>query len=515
LFDFSPIMLRTLHASSTMLVLCLVTVGATSGVAQRRMPGATRGEEITTKAPRAVFDILQFQGSSVDSTRVDVYIAVPYASLDFLYAGDKYVADYSVGVQITVDDVMLLDHYESFTVLEMADEHRDRIARGASQGRADAQQISFLMTPAKNCLLHLSIRDLSSRSQYDTSITLHVKSFTAAIPTMSDLLLYRDRNGMNIIPSIGPDVSELVADINDHSSEGEHSGIGRIAGETREGGIFAALYNMPPDSTLGVVTEIIEPKKDPSDTERIIPTRVTSVLHTTHTNGVGLMAPAAIPEMPLFIPLQFDELWSGHYTLTTYVLPAASDTGIADPALLAQRALAWSERGILVRIARGIPASVTDLDQAIAQLRFIATGAEWDSLSNAQTPKEKHNAIVEFWNQKLLAAKLQNGNIDDASRASSAMRGPMDVFYARVEYANAHFSTSFQPGWKSDRGHVYLALGAPDAIDTHSSESMQRPYEVWDYSGLGARYTFVDAYLLGDYRLEGAFPAPGTFIWDR
>jgi GWxTD domain-containing protein len=196
------------------------------------------------------------------------------------------------------------------------------------------------------------------------------------------------------------------------------------------------------------------------------------------------------------------------------VLPASSDTSITDPAMLAQRALAWSERKIFVRIARGIPASVTDLDQAIAQLRFIATGAEWDSLSNAQTPKEKHNAVVEFWNQKLLAAKVQSENRIDHDAFSNASR-PMGVFYARVEYANAHFGTSFQPGWKSDRGRVYLALGAPDAIDSHTSESMQRPYEVWEYSGLGARYTFVDEYMLGDYRLQGAFPAPGTFIWDR
>ena len=51
---------------------------------------------------------------------------------------------------------------------------------------------------------------------------------------------------------------------------------------------------------------------------------------------------------------------------------------------------------------------------------------------------------------------------------------PMEVFYSRVEYANTHFGTG-QQAWKSDRGRVYIALGAPDAIDSHPDEMMQKP----------------------------------------
>ena len=43
-----------------------------------------------------------------------------------------------------------------------------------------------------------------------------------------------------------------------------------------------------------------------------------------------------------------------------------------------------------------------------------------------------------------------------------------DEHYARIAYANEHFAAG-KPGWMTDRGHIYIAYGKPDNIDSHPS----------------------------------------------
>ena len=38
--------------------------------------------------------------------------------------------------------------------------------------------------------------------------------------------------------------------------------------------------------------------------------------------------------------------------------------------------------------------------------------------------------------------------------------------YRRIAYANEHFAAG-KPGWKTDRGHIYIAYGKPDSTDSH------------------------------------------------
>ena len=88
--------------------------------------------------------------------------------------------------------------------------------------------------------------------------------------------------------------------------------------------------------------------------------------------------------------------------------------------------------------------------------------------------------------------------------------------YRRIAYANEHFAAG-KPGWKTDRGHIYISVGQPDSIDSHpSGGSYQRPmdegggetstfpFEVWHYrylEGIGENIDleFVDTCQCGDY----------------
>lgn len=415
------------------------------------------------------FDVVSFAGKSPDSVRTDIYIAVPYTTLEFLRTRDSYLADYAITITLNDGVSALYDRYYTFHVSEPTSEHAARVGKG--QSRADAQQISAMLRPGQHYDIHLVFRDLHSRREIDTNIEIHTGDFRNIQPGLSDLLLYRSRRGNRIVPSIGADASELDPD---------------------RGGAFAEAYHLRTDSTYAVVCEIVHVAgrdEAPND----VAVRAKSLVRGSSTDAT-----------PIFQQMPFSDLWAGRYTLTMYLLPRAQDTSLSHNDL-SRQALASSTRTITVRMSHGIPLASGDLNEAIEQLRLIATGFEWDSLERAGTTTEKRDAIVDFWHKRELEARDRTRELDR----------PMKVFYARIEYANSHFGYGFTPGWKSDRGRIFVQLGAPDNIERHAYEANQKPYEIWEYyRPMHTQYVFVDPYMLGDYRINGTLPPEGTFIWD-
>ncbi len=90
--------------------------------------------------------------------------------------------------------------------------------------------------------------------------------------------------------------------------------------------------------------------------------------------------------------------------------------------------------------------------------------------------------------------------------------------YRRIAYANEHFASGV-PGWKTDRGRIYIMWGAPDEIDSHPSggtyerpaaegggETSTYPFEDWRYrdlEGIGenVEIEFTDKTMTGEYKL--------------
>ena len=90
--------------------------------------------------------------------------------------------------------------------------------------------------------------------------------------------------------------------------------------------------------------------------------------------------------------------------------------------------------------------------------------------------------------------------------------------YRRIAYANERFASGI-PGWKTDRGRIYITFGPPDEIDSHPSggtyerpmaegggETSTYPFEDWRYryiDGIGndVNIEFVDPTMTGEYRM--------------
>jgi GWxTD domain-containing protein len=86
--------------------------------------------------------------------------------------------------------------------------------------------------------------------------------------------------------------------------------------------------------------------------------------------------------------------------------------------------------------------------------------------------------------------------------------------YRRIVYANDHFGATV-PGWKSDRGRMYIMFGPPDEIESYAAKDQDNtpgedpssyPLEIWHYTyieGIGENVglEFVDACKCGDYHM--------------
>ncbi|MBW4038505.1 MAG: GWxTD domain-containing protein [Acidobacteria bacterium] len=142
----------------------------------------------------------------------------------------------------------------------------------------------------------------------------------------------------------------------------------------------------------------------------------------------------------------------------------------------------------------------TWLDQDV---RWIITDQEAKTFKSLANDEERDAFIEQFW----LRRNPNPDSVDNEYR---------DEYYARIAYANEHFAAG-KPGWMTDRGHIYIAYGKPDSIDSHPSggtydrpmdegggETSTFPFEVWHYrylEGIGDNVDveFVDTCMCGDY----------------
>ncbi len=134
---------------------------------------------------------------------------------------------------------------------------------------------------------------------------------------------------------------------------------------------------------------------------------------------------------------------------------------------------------------------------------WIISDEETRAFKNLSNDEERDAFIEQFWLRR-------NPNPDSPDNEFR------EEHYRRIAYANEHFAAG-KPGWKTDRGHIYISFGKPDSIEAHpSGGSYQRPidegggetstfpFETWHYrylEGVGDNIDieFVDTCQCGDY----------------
>ncbi len=137
------------------------------------------------------------------------------------------------------------------------------------------------------------------------------------------------------------------------------------------------------------------------------------------------------------------------------------------------------------------------------EVPYIITDDEKKAFMSLSNDEERDAFIEAFWQRR-------NPNPDSPENEYR------EEHYRRIAYANEHYAAG-KPGWKTDRGHIYIAFGPPDSIDSHPSggtyerpidegggETSTFPFETWHYrylEGIGENIDieFVDTCMCGDY----------------
>ena len=138
-------------------------------------------------------------------------------------------------------------------------------------------------------------------------------------------------------------------------------------------------------------------------------------------------------------------------------------------------------------------------------VRYIITPEERKAFVQMATDEERENFIESFWMRR------------DPTPGSTENEYK-EEHYRRIAWANDRYASD-TPGWRTERGRIYIAYGPPDEIESHPSGGQYRPpgeegggfnsaypFEIWRYrriEGVGRDILlkFVDPTMTGEYRL--------------
>ena len=136
---------------------------------------------------------------------------------------------------------------------------------------------------------------------------------------------------------------------------------------------------------------------------------------------------------------------------------------------------------------------------------YIITDEERAAFKQLSNDEERDNFIEAFWQRR-------------DPTPDTVENEYKEEHYQRIAYANEHFASGV-PGWKTDRGKIYIMYGKPDEIDAHPSggsyerpfdegggETSTFPFEDWRYryiEGIGQEVMieFVDPCMCGEYHM--------------
>ena len=136
---------------------------------------------------------------------------------------------------------------------------------------------------------------------------------------------------------------------------------------------------------------------------------------------------------------------------------------------------------------------------------WIITDEERAAFKQLSNDEERDNFIEAFWQRRDPTPDTEENEYKEEH-------------YQRIAYSNEHFAAGV-PGWKTDRGRIYIVYGKPDEIDSHPSggtyerpmeegggETSTFPFETWRYryiEGIGQEVImeFVDTCMCGEYHM--------------
>lgn len=393
-------------------------------------PGGQQKEVKFNPKSKFFEDFLSFASTESGKTRLDVFIQVPYSEIQFIKVPSGFESKYNLTVSVYDDSKENLLVEKSWSEKVTTKDFDQTI----SKSNFNLSMRSFNLVPGKY-LLRTAFEDVDSRKEFSVENEVKIRELEKEL-AVSDIMLISKQTVIEGSNKIIPNVSRNVA--------------------AKKDGIpfFFELYS---DAAREIKIEynIID-----SDKEKVFREEISRQIDSGRTQ--------------IFYTIKESDLGLGNYVLTADIKEEKNSLKVSTAKTFVSR---WM----------GVPSSIRDLDKAIAQMVYIATGTELDEIKDAKTKEEKIQKYLDYWKKKDPDPQSEDNPV-------------FDEYYRRIAFANENFSHYIE-GWRTDRGMVYVILGAPNNIDRHPFEYDSKPYEVWEYYELNKSFVFLDETGFGDYRL--------------
>lgn len=375
-------------------------------------------------------DFLNFRSEKPGMTKVDVYIQVPYKSLQFIKTGQGFTAKYSVVVSVfdeSKDNLIVEKTWnETINVIDFA--------QTTSRLNYNVGFRSFELKPG-NYFFRTAVIDNDSKKEIKSENTFLVREFNSDLDISDILLVTRSEVKNNqVMPNIPRNVTLSVGGLQ----------------------FFYEIYST--DSSKRNCTVDYE-----------VLDKESKVLYKK----------SVLKEIALGKNQIVESLDDLRLDLGTFIIRVT----LKDENF---RTITSLNKSFFSRWV-GLPGSVTDIDKAISQMVYIANPDELSKLKDSKTNEDKLKNFLEFWKKKDPSPNNEENEV-------------FNEYFRRVAYANDNFS-NYTEGWRTDRGMVYIILGAPNNIDRHPFDYDSKPYEIWEYYELNRSFIFLDQTGFGDYRL--------------
>jgi len=374
-------------------------------------------------------DILNFK-SDDGKANVNLFIQVPFREIQFIRTSKGFEGGYTVTVSIydeKAENLVLEKIWNEDISSDSFDESSAKENYNISHRTFDLERNTYF--------IKTTVMDRESREEFSSERLFAVKDFETDL-SISDILLISSNTvveGRNkMIPNITRNVS--------NSEEGVDMFFEIYSDSVGEYNIEYVVINKE--------REILRTKTE----TQIVNKGKTQVYYTLEDSSLGL----------------------GSYLLTVAIKDNDDNNIVATTKPFYSR---WV----------GLPANVENIDNAIAQVVYIASPDEMDYLKEGKTEQDKTKRFLEFWKSKDPSPGNEENEI-------------FEQYFNRVSFANENFS-HYSDGWSTDRGMVFIILGAPSNVERHPFEYNAKPYEVWQYYELNRSFVFTDQTGFGDYRL--------------
>jgi GWxTD domain-containing protein len=131
------------------------------------------------------------------------------------------------------------------------------------------------------------------------------------------------------------------------------------------------------------------------------------------------------------------------------------------------------------------------LDSAYEPLIYLMS-AEEQGVYSSLSVEGKRKWLRQFWARR-------------DQTPGTARNEERERFYAGIAEADRRFregGASAIPGWRTDRGRIFIKYGPPDEILERRVQPGVSPYEIWKYTRQrNLRYVFMDLTRFGNYKL--------------